>query len=213
LWRNPFREWIGAQIRGDFWGYAAPGNPELAADYAWRDASISHVKNGIYGAMWSAAMNSAAFVASNINQVLDAGLEQIPRNCRLADGVRRMRALHQDGQSYAQAVQAVHQEWDENSGHDWCHTISNAMIVTLALLWGEGDYVRTICRAVQACFDTDCNGATAGSIVGAMLGQSALPTQWTGVINDTVNTSVAGYNKVTLGELAAQTLSVLAGQA
>lgn len=206
-YRNPYREWIGAQIRADFWGYVAPGNPELAAEFAWRDASISHVKNGIYGEMWAAAMMAAAFVAHDVLEVLEAGLAQIPERCRLAESVQQVMSWHKDGADYDTAVERIHTAWDERRAHDWCHTISNAMIVTAGLLWGGGDYGQSICRAVQPCFDTDCNGATVGSIMGILLGRNALPAQWLNPIQDTLQTGVAGYQMVTLKSITRDSLA------
>lgn len=207
--RNPYREWIGAQIRGDFFGYAVPGNPELAAEFAWRDASISHVKNGIYGEMWAAAMIAASFVTADLGQIIEAGLGQIPEKCRLADDVRLAMAWHAEGCDFDTAVERLHRKWDENNAHDWCHTISNAMVVAIGLLWGEGDFGRTLCRSVQPCFDTDCNGATCGSIVGIIHGRAALPERWAGHIHDTLHTGVTGYHVVKLEEMARQSLELV----
>ena len=88
-YRNPYREWIGAQIRADFFGFAAPGNPELAAEFAWRDASWTHVKNGIYGEMFFAALASASYVVSDLRERDEFALGESPDNCRVADAVRR----------------------------------------------------------------------------------------------------------------------------
>jgi ADP-ribosylglycohydrolase len=206
--RNPYREWIGAQIRADFFGYAAAGNPELAADFAWRDASISHVKNGIYGAMWSAAMNAAAFVTANIQTIIRAGLGQIPSRCRLAESIEAVLAKHSAGVGYDDVVEWLHAQWDENRAHDWCHTISNAIVVAIGLLWGEADYAKTICRAVQPCFDTDCNGATCGSILGAVHGHAAIPGRWKSPFNDSICTGIHGYGNVKLSDIARDTLGV-----
>ena len=86
-WRNPFREWIGAQIRADIFGYVAPGWPEKAAELVYRDASISHVKNGIYGEMFVAAMLAASFVKSDVREIVEIGLSEIPAKCRLSEAV------------------------------------------------------------------------------------------------------------------------------
>mgnify|MGYP002778735973 CR=1 FL=1 len=204
-YRNPYREWIGAQIRADGFGMGAAGNPELAANFAWRDASISHVKNGIYGEMWAAAMVAAAFVCDDAAQIIEAGLGQIPKGCRLARDVRGVLSWHRQGWSYDQASEKIHAQWDENNWHDWTHTNSNASVVALGLLWGEGDFENSVCRAVQACFDTDCNGATVGSILGARLGRAALPEKWTAPLGNRLKTGVAGYNDVQISAMATKT--------
>jgi ADP-ribosylglycohydrolase len=208
--RNVYREWIGAQIRADFFGYVNPGNPERAADYAWRDASISHVKNGIYGEMWVAAMLAAAYVTSDVEAVIRAGLGQIPQTCRLTRGIEHILALRETGAGYWEAVDDVCARWNEDRAHDWCHTISNAEIVALALLWGEGDFERTICYSVMPGFDTDCNGATAGSVLGVILGAEALPAKWIAPLNDTLLTGVAGYHRVSLTQMARETVELMA---
>lgn len=211
-YRNPYREWIGAQIRADGWGYVCPGDPETAAALAWRDACISHVKNGIYGAMWSAAMNAAAFSLDSPRAIVEAGLAQIPARCRLADWIRTVMDWHEMGLPYDDACERIHAEWDEKRFHHWCHVISNAAIVTMALLYGEGDFGASVCRAVQAAFDTDCNAATVGSVLGAKLGASRLTEEWTAPLNDTIETGVVGYQRLRLTELARMSLDVIEKQ-
>ena len=83
---NPCVQYIGADIRSDPWGYAAPGFPERAAEFAHRDAFVSHRRNGIYGAMYFSAAISAAFAVDDPVQALQIGLEEIPADCYLARG-------------------------------------------------------------------------------------------------------------------------------
>jgi ADP-ribosylglycohydrolase len=208
---NPYREWIGAQIRADAFGYLAVGRPERAAGYAWRDACISHVKNGIYGEMWVAAMLAAAYVHDrDIRAVITAGLDEIPVRSRLASAVRGIVRMHDRGAPAADALESIHARWDENNPHHWCHTISNAEVVTYALLWGGLDFGRTICLAVEACFDTDCNGATAGSVAGMMLGARKLPARWAGRLQDRLLTGVSGYHDVRISRIARDTAELAA---
>jgi ADP-ribosylglycohydrolase len=207
--RNVYREWIGAQIRADFFGYVKPGDPERAADFAWRDASISHIKNGIYGEMWVAAMLAAGYVLDDVEAVIRAGLAEIPQTSRLTQGLEYIINLRHSGVDYWQALENLHSRWDENSAHDWCHTISNAEIVAIALLWGARDFEKTICYSVMPGFDTDCNGATAGSVLGLILGAEALPAKWIAPLNDTLLTGVAGYHKVSLTQMAEETVTLV----
>jgi len=204
---NPFREWIGAQIRADAFGYACPGRPEEAASLAFKDACISHTRNGIYGEMWVAAMLAAAFVADRPEKAIRIGLTEIPANCRLAEAVNQVLDWREAGLSARDATTALLAEF----GHYHAvHVINNAAIVAMALLWGGKDFSRTIGLAVEAGLDTDCNGATAGSVLGAIIGAGAIPAHWTDPLEDRLATIVAGQSDLTISGLAARTQAVQA---
>lgn len=85
---------------------------------------------------------------------------------RLYERVSAVLDWYKSGMSSEECFNKIYEEWNDHNTFDWCHTISNAMIVATRLLYGEGDYSKSICMAVQAGFDTDCNGATIGSILG-----------------------------------------------
>lgn len=205
---NPYREWIGAQIRGDFWGYVCPGDPARAAELAWRDACISHVKNGIYGEMWAAAMCAAAAGMDNPREVLETGLQQVPEKCRLRTNVDEVISWYDNGVSIEEALSKIHQNWDDTNFHHWCHTLSNAQIVALALLYGENDFEKSIGWAVTAGIDTDCNGATVGSVLGILHGASKLPEKWISPLNDRLDTGINGYLHVKLSDMARKTVEL-----
>lgn len=206
IYKNPYREWIGAQIRADYFGYINPGNPVLAAEMAWRDASISHIKNGIYGEMFVAAMLAVAAETNNIKDIILGGLAEIPHTSRLYKEIISVLDGFEDGISRSECFKTIHKKFDEHSAHDWCHTISNAMIVAASLLYGQGDYGESICIAVEAGFDTDCNGATVGSVLGMANGIESIPDCWTKPINDTLHTSIFGLNTVKISDRVKLTL-------
>lgn len=207
--RNPFREWIGAQIRIDAFGYVAAGNPAFAAEMAWRDARISHAKNGIYGAMFCAAMIAAAFVTQDPHRIVQAGLGQIPANCRLSrvvlETIRIVEAHDSDVSRIEEILTAVH---DAFGHYHVVHTINNAALCVVAILLARGDFHQGITLAVMGGWDTDCNGATVGSIVGAMTGAKAAPVHWTGRLNDTLRSGVIDYDPVAISACARQTFEV-----
>lgn len=203
--KNPYREWIGAQIRGDYYGYVAK-TPELAAELAWRDASISHIKNGIYGEMYISSMLAKAKYTENMLDVIYAGLAQIPKTSRLYKEAVDVVDSYKAGLSQAESFNKIHARYNNEISHHWCHTISNALIVTASLLYGEGKFGKSICMAVETGFDTDCNGATVGSIVGMMYGVDNIEPEWTAPLNGVLKTQILGHDKSTIEALIEKTL-------
>ncbi len=208
-YKNAYREWIGAQIRADFYGYINPGDPETAAEMAYRDARVSHVKNGVYGSMWVAAMIAEAYVTDDVKRIIQTGLSQIPSSSRLHKAVTNIIEKHEKGVSAEDCISDIRTRWDEFTAYDWCHTISNAEIVTAALLYGNKDYGKSVCLAVGACFDTDCNGATVGSVVGTAIGYNAIPEYWKSRVHDTLESMLFGYSSVSIGDMAEKTLQFI----
>lgn len=204
--KNPFREWIGAQIRGDYFGYINPGDPETAAQMAFKDASISHVKNGIYGEMFVAAALAAAAVTEDAKEIIRVGLSQIPYTSRFYASICDVLERYDRGESAESVFCHIQSVWKDTDGHCWCHTISNAMIVTAALLYGAGDYGKSICLAVGAGFDTDCNGATVGSIVGMAKGIDGVPQYWRQPIQGKLHTTIFGTGDINLQDCVERTL-------
>ena len=157
-------------------------------------------------------MVSAAAVCDDIMTVIEAGLDEIPANCRLRHDTELVIAWYREGNTREEIIEKIHGLYDEKTSHGWCHTIPNAMIVTMALLTGEGDFGKSVCAAVQAAFDTDCNGATVGSIVGMLRGYDALPKEWFAPFEKGLSTSIQDYNFMTVDDLVKKTVEVMKKQ-
>ncbi|WP_073948011.1 ADP-ribosylglycohydrolase family protein [Streptomyces kebangsaanensis] len=200
---NPYQEWIGALIRADVYGWTSPDAPRRAASLARRDAVLSHTGNGVYGAQWAAALIAAAFTAPTVRSAVDTALTVIPASSRLARTVRRVVSLHEARVPWEDALATLA---DETAGLGWIHTVPNAAVLTAGLLYGEGDFTRTLALTVRGGLDTDSNGATAGSVAGVLTGAAAVPAQWKDPLEDTVRSAVFGFDGVHITELADRTL-------
>ena len=182
---NPYLNWIGADIRSDPWAYAAPGYPEMAAEFAHRDSYVSHRRNGIYGAMFFSAAISAAFTVDSTVEALQIGLEEIPADCYLAQEVRWALDMAPQVKDYRDAADMCQQRYPDMGG---AHAINNAVLTVWGLTVGGDDYSKVIGHTVAMGQDNDCTAATAGSIWGAVYGKAAIPKHWYKNFNNKIHT-------------------------
>jgi len=205
LRRNPYREWIGAQIRGDIFGWVCPGDPHAAAGLAFRDARLSHVRNGIYGELFVAAMVAAACVLTEPRAIVESALRFVPPKSRFAAAVRFALSLPSSEPAWERAVDRLYEQFGR---YHWVHAVNNSSLVVAALLYGDGDFERSVCNVVMGGWDTDSNGATVGSVVGTMLGARRLPGRWTDPLNNKIRSSLKGFDNSAIDDLARRTTAI-----
>jgi len=195
---NPYCEWIGADIRADPWGYMAPGWPERAATMAYRDAFLSHRRQGIYGEMFFAAAIAAAFAVDDPVEALRIGLTEIPRESALHKAVRWALRIAPEIKNHQQAREAVEEKF---KGMSPIHTINNACLTVWGITIGGTDFSRVIGETVAMGMDNDCTAATAGSIVGAVVGKKGIPSRWYKPFGDTIQSYLIGQKKFSIRDV------------
>ena len=187
-------EQIGAQIFVDGWGLIAPGDPELAADLARRAASVSHDGEAIYGAQVIAALIAQAFVESDLHSLLDTATSLIPSDSliqRLIADIRDWHAASPADWHAARALLAARYGYDKYGGN--CHIVPNHGLVILSLLYSQGDFNRAQTIVNTCGWDTDCNAANVGCILGVRNGLEAFrgSPDWRGPVADRLYLSTA----------------------
>ncbi|MQY33157.1 hypothetical protein SRB17_11170 [Streptomyces sp. RB17] len=200
--RNPFREWIGALIRADVHGWTNPGDPGAAAEQAYRDAVLTHTANGVYAAMFTAAVIATAATGDHdVHSCLRTGRRVIPPRSRLARAIDDAVRLAESHEDFDDVVDALHARYVP--AHHWVHAIPNTALLTAALTHADGDFTGSVCRAVSGGLDTDSNGATAGSVAGLLAGDpAALPDRWRAPLKNRLATTVADLDGTGFDTLA-----------
>ncbi len=196
---NDYNEWIGAQIRADLYGWVCPGEPARAAELARRDAALSHRGEGVHGAAFVAALGAAIPMTDSMESAIESALAEIPADSDTAAAVRYGRALSGSDDPVA----SLHSEY---AGMSPVHTLNNLALVVWALCSTEGDFGAAIGNAVAAGWDTDCNGATVGGLVG--LSGVPVPAEWTRPWNGRIGVDLAGIGELRLDDVTDRTVAV-----
>ncbi len=180
-------EQIGGQIFIDTWGLVWPGNPGKAADYAAAAASVSHDGEGLLGARFIAGCIAAAFVEKDIRPVVETGLGLLPAGSKYAEVVRAVVDFHDSHPGdWRPCQEYLIASWGYDKWPGLCHIIPNAGVCALALLYGAGDFARTVEIATMCGWDTDCNAGNVGTIAGVLYGLDSIPAHYRAPINDSI---------------------------
>jgi ADP-ribosylglycohydrolase len=181
-------EQIGSQIFIDGWAMVAPGNPELAVDLARRAASVSHDGEAIYGAQVLAAMEAQAYIERDIDRLLDVAVSFIPAESIIYRMIADLRRWHKLDGDWRVTRQRIVEQYGYKDFIGNCHMVPNHALIILGLLYGEGDFQKSLMICNTSGWDTDCNSGNLGCLLGIRNGLSAFAGayDWRGPVADRI---------------------------
>ena len=178
----------GAWIRTEIWACLAPAAPDLAASYAIEDAVVDHGSGeGTVAAAFVAAMQSAAFAISDLRRAIEVGLSKISVNSRVAQSIRLAMECYDKGLPPMETREKIRIS-NADIGDGWFESPSNVAYAVLGMLYGEGDFKKSMILAINCGDDTDCTAATVGATMGILGGMKAIPEDWMKHIGDSIVT-------------------------
>ena len=196
LHNDKYKHSNGAWIRSEIWASLAPGFPGFARKFAFEDAQIDHgLGEGTYAELFTATLQSMAFFNSDMRCVVETALSSIPEDCRVARAVRLVLDEYDKGTPYREVREMLVKQ-SEDIG--WFMAPANIGYVIIGLIYGEGDFKKSIIYATNCGDDTDCTAATVGATLGIFYGTKGIPADWREFVGDKIVTCCVGtsYRKL-----------------
>ena len=186
-WKNnPHSDDIDFQIEADYAGIMAPGMPDAAVHFTDEIGHMMNYGDGWYGGVYVAAMYSLAFVSDDIDHIVSEALKAIPKESKYYQCMADVIGWHKQYPDNWELTWArVERKWGFDIG---CpegvfgttniDALINSAYIIMGLLYGEKDFYKTIDVATRCGKDSDCNPASAGGILGVILGYEGIPDYW-----------------------------------
>jgi len=198
--RNDHCDDIDWQIESNFGGIMAPGQPNAAAELAWRGGHTMNFGDGVYGGVFVAAMHAEAYFATNVDQIIEAGRQAIPGGSKYRQVIEDVIAWKALGNTWEQNWQLLENKWGNDDrcpdGVNDPFNIDaklNGAYVLLGLLYGGGNFETSMRIAMRCGQDSDCNPGSVGAVLGTYYGLANLPSQFTSALNSTSRFSGSSY--------------------
>lgn len=182
---------MGCPIRSEIWGMIAPGSSDLAAEYAYKDGILDHEGESVWAEQFLAVMESAAFFEDDLWALIDEGLKYVPKDTILYRCIMEACEGYKKGHSWQETWKLLR----DNYGHPDCtYSPQNLGIITMALLYGEKDFDRTLTIAVNSGWDVDCTCSTTAALLGIIKGYRGFDSKWLEYIGDEIVTMAEPKN-------------------
>ena len=187
-YENTWQNSNGAWIRTEIWACLSPAAPDVASKYAMEDGKVDHgAGEGTTAAAFVAALQSSAFVVKDLRTCIEIALSSIPSESRMADSVRFILECFDAGMAPLEAREAIFCR-NADIGDGWFEAPTNVSYALIGLLWGGGDFKKSIILACNCGDDTDCTCATVGATLGILGGMRGIPDDWRAYIGDEIIT-------------------------
>jgi hypothetical protein len=187
FWKNnPHADDIDFQIEADFIGLMAPGMVNAATEIADRVGHVMNSGDGWYGGVFVSAMYSLAFVSNDPVYIVEQAVQTIPAGTKFHDCIADVIKWHkQYPNDWKQTWFEVQKKWNLDVGCPKGAFLGfnidakiNSAYVAIGMLYGNGDFTKSIDIATRCGQDADCNPATVGGVLGVMLGYDKIPDFW-----------------------------------
>ncbi|MHB1452590.1 MAG: ADP-ribosylglycohydrolase family protein [Saccharofermentanales bacterium] len=176
-----FNNGMGSPIRSEIWAIAYPGMPDLAGKCALMDSSLDHSDNSMWGECFLARLESILFVENDLMVAIETALEGIDKNTRIYACISEIIRNLENGYDFDENLQFIYRNY---SHPDFTNSTQNIGIALLGVLYGDADMDKTINTALSGGYDADCTCATAGSIIGILIGGGSIPEDLKKLINN-----------------------------
>ncbi|MBR4504125.1 MAG: ADP-ribosylglycohydrolase family protein [Candidatus Methanomethylophilaceae archaeon] len=207
-YRNPFCEWIGAQMRGGICGMVAPGDPRTAAILAWKDASVSHANNGIFGEVFVSVMTSLSFVETDVEKIVRTAIDMIPADCEYRSVVEFAWGCSHKHRNWRDALSECEDRYNE---YNWIHAYPNACCLVIAACYGKGDFAETLHIATMCGLDADCNAGALMPVIGISRGPDSIPERYMRPAFEKLTTYMRGdFSEIPMDRLVDMTVDATA---
>ncbi len=203
FYNNPYGESDGCFIRSEIWGCLAPGHPEIAVKYALEDAIVDHKDEGVYSEIFCAALQSAAFVISDREKLIEIASSYIPEDCAVRGAVELVKKCYSEGKTwrdtrvevltaYPSSFCHIYHECEPQdavpNGKVGFNAPANIGLMMIGWYYGEGDFSKSLCITCSCGDDADCTCATLGAIFGIIYGTKVIDKKWIDAIGEDIKT-------------------------